>query len=128
MLKLTKISLSLILFSVSFLFAQSTKLSGEIVAFEEDNKTQISIVVYVDSLDELESYMIKNTGKGVELKNKNGQHVEVSGTIATDENDENWVTVTSYKIIKIEDEDSEDTFTETDTLDENATKNQWNDY
>ncbi len=130
MLKYTKFSLSLLLVTVALLTAQtkSVKLSGEVVSFVEDNKTQVSIVAYVDSLDELESYMVVNNSKGAELKNRNGKHIEATGTIKTDEDDVNWITISSYKFIEIVEEEEEDSFSETDTLDEAATKNQWNDY
>lgn len=131
MFKNTKITFTLLLLAVSLLFAQSNsvKLTGEIVSFTENNKTQVSVVVYVDSLDELDSYLIVNNGKGAELKSKNGKHIEFTGTIKTDENEVNWITISSYKFIQVQDPEEEDiNFTESDTLDEAAVKNQWDDY
>lgn len=121
----------LIFTALSFAQETSININGEIVVFVEENKKVTTIVTYVDSLDELESYYIANVGKGAELNSKNGQRVEITGTLKSLDDGDGWITVNTYKILKEEDEDFEDfeedntAKDEDDLLPDDALKNAW---
>lgn len=111
----TKISfavITLLLISMLFtnnLFAQNTKetIEGSIVGIdwdEEDNTIAVAISVVIPTEDEEEDqvidYIVENNKVGKELLKYEGERVQATGTVSSDENGNLMIAVEKYQIIE----------------------------